>query len=230
MVFPYSCRECVESCWSLAIREGDVLSISCPSVECIKSRTSHAPPPSTPADQDAIHRMVLDLLGQEAKDRWLWLQEKKRVDADPTYTVCPQLSCQAPVPAPPNTLLNDDDDGDGLRVPNGWDRFRECLKCGFSFCVFCGRVWHGPTSACVLSSIPAFIKRYYDLSPTDPERLQLEAKYGRKNLEKLAAKAREDDENRKWLEANSKACPGCQVTVEKSVGCNHVSATTSLLM
>lgn len=110
-----------------------------------------------------------------------------------------------------------------MRVPNGWDRFRECPACGFSFCDVCSRTWHGPHSACPLSSIPAFIKQYYDLAENDPVRRQLEARYGKRNLEQLAAKAREDDENRKWLEANSRNCPGCQVVVEKSVGCNHVS-------
>lgn len=199
-------------------------------------------------DEEAnLGAIVLDLLGAEAKKRWLWLKEKRQNDADVTRLICPQPSCQASVPAPTSALLADSDP-DGLRVPNGWDRFRQCPSfvehtrlstpwpdtdravlgpvahsCGFSFCAYCSSTWHGPHTLCQIGGISRDILRYYDLESDDPARLQLEARYGKKNLEKLAAKAREDDENRKWLEANTRNCPGCQVATQKSVGCNHVS-------
>jgi hypothetical protein len=44
-----SCKECLAACWGLAIREGTIGSVSCPSVECTKLRNTHRPgPPLVP--------------------------------------------------------------------------------------------------------------------------------------------------------------------------------------
>lgn len=47
------------------------------------------------------------------------------------------------------------------------------------------------------------------------ERQRLELRKGKGNLERLVAKWREDEENKKWLQEMTRACAGCGVRVEK---------------
>lgn len=42
---------------------------------------------------------------------------------------------------------------------------------------------------------------------------------------KLVATYEEEQANKVWLESSTMACPGCQIHVEKSLGCNHVYLT-----
>lgn len=51
----------------------------------------------------------------------------------------------------------------------------------------------------------------------------MEMMRGKNNLERMVNKWREDEENRKWLDARTRACGGCGVRVEKSHGCNHMT-------
>jgi len=46
-------------------------------------------------------------------------------------------------------------------------------------------------------------------------RKRIEVRRGMGNLEKLVAKWREHEENRKWLQSRTRACAGCGVRVEK---------------
>jgi E3 ubiquitin-protein ligase RNF14 len=43
----------------------------------------------------------------------------------------------------------------------------------------------------------------------------MEARRGKTNIERMVAKWREDEENKKWLEEKTRACSGCGVRVEK---------------
>lgn len=42
---------------------------------------------------------------------------------------------------------------------------------------------------------------------------------------KLVARYEEEQANKEWLQASTMACPGCEVHVEKSLGCNHMTCT-----
>ncbi|CDZ98801.1 Predicted E3 ubiquitin ligase [Phaffia rhodozyma] len=212
------CRLCLERCWKLAITEGDIMSVACPSFQCIKLRTSSSFTSSYVSPSSAFLALVEQIVGADLLARFNRLADKKRIDSDPTYTVCPLPSCQAPVPAPeitkkPGEAKNED----------RWEKYRQCPKCGFPFCLFCKLTWHGPHTPCPLPTLPAFIQTYLSLDPTDPGRRLLEARYGKKNMERMAAQAVEDEENRKWLEGKTMECPGCGVRTEKSHGCNHMS-------
>jgi hypothetical protein len=93
-----SCRPCLTSCWTIAIEEGDVKSVACPSVDCVKKRaTASAPAPvveivvsdatvTSAADDPPVvtvdfGSVVRDLLGDELYDRWVRLAEKKRIES-----------------------------------------------------------------------------------------------------------------------------------------------------
>jgi hypothetical protein len=59
-----------------------------------------------------------------------------------------------------------------------------------------------------------------------PIRKTMERRYGKRNLERFVAKCKEARANREWLEQSTMACPRCEVHVEKSMGCNHVSVAS----
>ena len=40
----------------------------------------------------------------------------------------------------------------------------------------------------------------------------------------------ENEENNKWLKANSKKCPNCQAPIQKNDGCNHIKCTSCSYM
>jgi E3 ubiquitin-protein ligase RNF14 len=58
----------------------------------------------------------------------------------------------------------------------------------------------------------------------------LEQRYGKGNITRLVANREEERANREWLEKSATACPSCNIFVEKSMGCNHVSFGLSLLL
>ena len=52
----------------------------------------------------------------------------------------------------------------------------------------------------------------------------MERQFGKGNIGRLVAAYEEEQANKQWLKSSTMACPGCDVHVEKSLGCNHVSA------
>ena len=81
---------------------------------------------------------------------------------------------------------------------------------------------HGPHTPCPLPLASKFIINYLSAPPDSSERRAIERRYGRGNVLRLVRQQEEEQENRKWLDSSTMACPGCEVRVEKSVGCNHV--------
>jgi E3 ubiquitin-protein ligase RNF14 len=216
------CRGCLEDFWKLCIAEGDVARVTCPDPECVKAQRE--------ATEDEVRRIVND----EELKRWKWLKEKRmlekgmfigmvshtRIDIcgptllDPTIIHCPVQLCQTPVPAPANTDLDES---------SGWNRLRTCPSCAYSFCAFCRRTWHGPISHCPLSVTDSFVDEYMAAPEHSLHRKRLEQRYGKANIARLVARRAEEKANAKWLEDSATPCPSCQVYVEKSHGCNHVS-------
>jgi len=194
------CRSCLEDFWKLCIKEGDVGRVGCPDPQCVKQGRE--------ANEEEVRRVVTE----EEVQRWKWLREKRMLEKDPTLIHCPLSFCQHPVPKPQNV-----EDG------SGWERLRSCSACGFSFCAYCRRTWHGPLSECKLSSSESLAAKYMALPEGSSERQLMERRYGRANLQRLVAQFEEDEANKKWLQESTMACPNCQVSVEKSHGCNHMT-------
>jgi len=65
------------------------------------------------------------------------------------------------------------------------------------------------------------VLRYIELPDDSLEKQQMEKRLGKKHLVKLVGKYKEEEENKKWLEASTTACPGCSTPVEKNMvgGC-----------
>lgn len=130
------CLSCLQDFWGLCIEEGSVERVGCADPECVRMGRE--------ASEDEVRRVV----GESAVIRWKWLRTKKAIEkgastirvcrlyiklctADPTIVHCPIPTCQAPVPKP------QPDPKDS----SGWDRFRTCPECDFSFCSFCKHTW-----------------------------------------------------------------------------------------
>lgn len=151
------------------------------------------------------------ILGATRLARLDELTVKAKMEADPSVSYCPRSGCQAPVVR----LSSDENSGH-------WERFRECLSCGFAFCAWCSRSWHGPTS-CPVSFQSELIRRYLSLAESSPDRALMEQKFGRKTLENLVRRYQEEQQTQQWLSDYTTPCPTCGIAIEKSYGCNHMT-------
>ncbi|SPO25967.1 related to ring finger protein 14 [Ustilago trichophora] len=170
----------------------------------------------TGVEENAVTGLVTraeleSILGPTRLTRLDELTVKAKMEADPSVSYCPRSGCQAAVVR----LPNDENSGH-------WERFRECLSCGFAFCAWCSRSWHGPTS-CPVSFQSELIKRYLSLPASSPDRALMEQKFGRKTLETMARKYEEEQQTQQWLSDYTTPCPTCGIAIEKSYGCNHMT-------
>ncbi|KAF9014946.1 hypothetical protein BDQ17DRAFT_1385785 [Cyathus striatus] len=187
------CRSCLKDFWGLCIEEGDVGKVGCPAPECVKE------------SREAIEEEVARVMGETEVTRWRWLKEKRSLEKDPTII-------HSPVPRPTD-----------VDEESGWARLRTCIKCGFSFCSFCCRTWHGPISACPIAHSEKVVLEYLATNEGSAERRLLEQLYGQTNILRLVARYEEEMASRKWLKSSTTSCPGCECHVEKNLGCNHMT-------
>ncbi|KAG7450277.1 uncharacterized protein BT62DRAFT_962071 [Guyanagaster necrorhizus] len=194
------CRPCLEDFWQMCVREGEVSRVGCPDPRCVKF------------GREANEEEVARILTPEEIQRWRRLKEKCMLEKDPTIMHCPMTFCQTAVP---KQTANDEE--------SGWDRLRTCPSCLCSFCSICKHAWHGPISPCLASAPNEIVKEYLALAEGSSRREVLLRKYGRGNVLKLVNAYHEDQLSRQWLESSTMACPGCEVHVEKAMGCNHMT-------
>lgn len=200
------CHACLKDYWSLSITEGNVAAVGCAEPECVKKGVE--------AKADEVRRVVT----AELVDRWHWLLLKREADRDPTIIACPMQACQRPVPRTQGIDTSEED-------ASGWSRFRQCQSCGFSFCSFCRRTWHGPVAACAANTSLAIVTEYMALPENSPERRLMEVQYGRRILQRLVAAYKEEQANKQYFEMSTRGCPGCSTKIQKSMGCNHMTCT-----
>lgn len=194
------CRSCLEDFWQLCITEGDVERVGCPDPACVKEGRL--------ASQEEIIRVVPEAEVQ----RWRWLKNKQELERDPTILHCPVPFCQALVQKPV-----------GTDTESRWDAFRQCPTCSFSFCAFCKYTWHGPISPCPISHTEQLIQEY--LKEDTEGRNTLELRYGRRLVHSLVARYEQEQSTKQWIHSSTTSCPGCKSSVEKSMGCNHMTCT-----
>lgn len=154
--------------------------------------------------------------------RWSTLKKKRALEKDPGLVYCPITFCQGPCPSP-QTQQGEMVAVDDVMMRRKHLSLRSCDNCGFSFCILCKRSWHG-LAPCSSNITAKFLEEYMSLDEAHPERLALERRFGKAQLVRLVEKIKEDLENQQWLERSTTKCPNCQISVEKSVGCNHVRA------
>jgi len=201
------CRSCITEFWSLCIQEGDVNRVTCADPQCVKD--------NRPITEDDVLRVVTAAEVQ----RWRTLRRKRALETDPGLVYCPITFCQAPCPT--TQMQQGDIAVDDVAMRRRHLTLRTCDNCGYSFCILCKRSWHG-LAPCSGDITAKFVEQYMSLEVGDPEKLVLERRFGKAQLSRLVEKLKEDLENKKWLEQSTTQCPNCLVSVEKSVGCNHV--------
>ncbi|KAI0651634.1 RWD-domain-containing protein [Trametes meyenii] len=195
------CRSCLQDFWGLCIREGDVSRVGCPDPACVKDQ------------RDATEEEVRRVVSEEEVLRWKWLRMKRALEKDPTLVHCPMALCQTPIARPEN-----------VEEGSPWERLRTCTECGYSFCSYCKRTWHGPVSQCPISATKGLLMEYMALPEDSPQRRQMEQRYGRMALKKLIDEYEQERAFHEWLERSTGTpCPGCDLRVEKSAGCNHMT-------
>ncbi|KAI0735402.1 RWD-domain-containing protein [Earliella scabrosa] len=195
------CRSCLEDFWKLCIKEGDVGRVGCPDPSCVKGHRE--------ASEEEVRRVVTE----EEVLRWKWLRMKRALEKDPTLVHCPMPLCQTPVPKAQN-----------VEEGSSWERLRICSTCGYSFCAYCKRSWHGPVSHCPISATKAILAEYMSLQEDSPERRRMEVRYGRSMLKKLVDEYEQERAFHEWLDEKAgMPCPGCELRVEKHSGCNHMT-------
>ncbi|WVR05929.1 hypothetical protein IAU60_002955 [Kwoniella sp. DSM 27419] len=243
------CTPCLSSCWSLAITEGSLESVSCPSVSCTKTRALRD---RAEAVDSVDAELVESVVGKELRVRWEDIKERRKAEIDPTYTVCPRPTCQAAVPPPaePSAAIDTSRSSRVIRLSDisttsntsstsaespaspstssiptedRWARYRSCPKCHFSFCLYCNATWHGPHTLCAFPQTSVIVKEYLSYPEGSDARQRMEQRRGKANLERMVAQHLEDEANKQWLEGKTRACSGCGVRVEKSHGCNHMT-------
>ncbi|KIJ68739.1 hypothetical protein HYDPIDRAFT_81319 [Hydnomerulius pinastri MD-312] len=199
------CRSCLGEMWGLHVKEGDVGKVVCAEIDCGKGGGN--------GPREASEEEVRAVLSEEEVKRWKWLKRKRDLERDPTMIHCPMEFCQEPVVKPRSEQEEE----------SGWARLRTCHSCDYSFCAFCKRTWHGPLSACPLPLTSQFILTYLSAPSDSAQRRSIEQRYGRSNVLRLVKQHQEDQENKKWMDESTMACPGCEIHIEKSVGCNHMT-------
>jgi len=196
-----TCRNCLSTYWSYTIRQGDIDHTCCPDAECVKK-----------GREPSIEELQM-VLSPEIIHRWKHLRDKRLCERDPARTYCPIPSCQSTVLAPAQLQKEE----------SGWTWLRTCPRCDFSFCALCRKSWHGPHTPCADSATSHIVLEYLASGVGSAQRFKLERQYGQARLRKLVAQYEEDQLNQKILTSSTMICPGCNIRIEKSMGCNHIT-------
>ncbi|KAL2912501.1 hypothetical protein HK105_207990 [Polyrhizophydium stewartii] len=196
------CRECLVDYFTLMITEGSVNFVGCPDAACKKAAAN--------ADRTVRHiaEADLDRLLDDADlvERWRTLSEKRALEGRSDVTHCPRPLCLA-------TVIKDPRDA----------KLCICPECKYAFCMFCNRGWHGNNQFCKIGDLEKIADEY--TSPTTSARriAELELRYSKAVLERVARNVAAERDSRKWIELNAQRCPNCEAVVEKSDGCNHMT-------
>ncbi|KAJ2742162.1 hypothetical protein GGI20_004684 [Coemansia sp. BCRC 34301] len=188
------CTRCLGDYWAMLISEGSVSQVRCPHPGC-----RSAPP--LPAGE------VSRVLGSSHVARYAELSEQRRVDADSGRLAwCPRMGC-----------------GQWGARDTVQDKLCICRACGYAFCVWCRRVWHG-TSYCAIGSRQRVLGEYRAAIGGGKE-AEMERRYGKNVLAWMLADAEADEATERAVAEMAQACPECGVQIVKAYGCNHMQCS-----
>ncbi|KAH8818591.1 hypothetical protein DL96DRAFT_1621520 [Flagelloscypha sp. PMI_526] len=190
------CRDCLKDFWSLHISEGQVERVTCPDPGCVKDKRSVV--------EDDIARIV----SPDELDRLKGLRKKAALEKDPTVVHCPV--CQLPVIRPQESVNG----------RFGWRNLRSCDSCGYNFCAYCRRTWHGPLYNC-REPQSVVTKDLGQSTESKPGTLPAD-RNGSSNRKRRVKAYKQEQESAKRIKETTTQCPQCTVAIEKSEGCNHM--------
>ncbi|KAL0267325.1 UNVERIFIED_CONTAM: hypothetical protein PYX00_009624 [Menopon gallinae] len=148
---------------------------------------------------DATPMQVKNIVSPEVFAKYDSLLLQSVLDALDNVIYCPRKICQYPATR----------DAD--------ENFAICPNCQYVFCIFCRMVYHG-IEPCRLKSEEKrmLVDKYVNASPE--VKAEMELRYGLKHLQTLV----NDSLAETWIDSNCKNCPHCNVSIEKSYGCNRM--------
>lgn len=74
-----SCVPCLSSGWTLAITEGSLENVYCPSVTCTKSRATKGGRLEE-TDVGIDSELVESVVGKDLRERWEWIKENRKAE------------------------------------------------------------------------------------------------------------------------------------------------------
>jgi hypothetical protein len=75
----YSCLPCLSACWTLAITEGSLENVFCPSVVCTKERATKDSKADI-ADKGVTPALVESVVGKTLRERWERIKENRIIE------------------------------------------------------------------------------------------------------------------------------------------------------
>lgn len=188
------CKGCIDGYFSTSITEGAIAQVRCPDSSCLRF------------PRRLNRSELLAIVGKEQVTRLEWLEEKARNEADPTMTYCPRKNC-----------------GGAVKKETTSEKLGICLdpKCGYAFCLYCKKTWHGNYRYCKLEDVNSLVREYKDGDPSKREALEL--RYGKKTIAKMIQTFEEEALNDAWKAENATSCSVCEAPVVKNGGCNHMT-------
>ncbi|KAI4476388.1 hypothetical protein M0802_014875 [Mischocyttarus mexicanus] len=147
--------------------------------------------PEQKCTSEATPGQIKDLVSPEMFAKYDSILLNVTLDTMTDIVYCPRRQCQYPV----SRDLN--------------EKMASCPLCQYTFCVYCKMVYHAEKQQ--------LVNRYQGAS--DDEKLQMEKRYGKKQLEILV----ENTMSENWININSHNCPHCYAAIEKSDGCNKMT-------
>jgi E3 ubiquitin-protein ligase RNF14 len=80
----HSCLPCLSACWTLAITEGSLENVFCPSVDCTKERATKEGK-SNNADTGITPDLVESVVGNILRERWERIKENRIIETGESF-------------------------------------------------------------------------------------------------------------------------------------------------
>lgn len=186
------CNDCWTQYLHDKITNGQVHGIVCPQFACYRLVPIH---------------IVEKLVSRDMASKYLQYDIKAFVDSNPTIRWCPHPGCGQAVQKPHDeehvlSPLTDQRTVDELSETTS----SYMVHCGNDhyFCWNCGEFAHAP---CTCKEWSDWLKKVQFMT---------------KKIGGMSSSQVEEAASNQWISVNSKPCPNCNTSIEKTEGCNHM--------
>lgn len=147
-----------------------------------------------------LHTAIKGVVGPDLFERYDTLLNNATIEAMPDVAYCPRLWCQCPCI---------------IDIPY---RMGTCPGCGLVFCPFCKMTFHGvnPCNFKTDKQMQLF-EEYYNGNLS--KKRAMEEEHGKRMMRSLV----DETLSEKWKRENSKSCPHCRASIQKTEGCHKMT-------